>query len=68
MAMVQNPDSTEYDGMPRSAIATGLVDYELPPAEMASQLMSYNCLLEDTQSVFETLTPKELEVQAKTGA
>ena len=27
MVMVQNPDSTEYDGMPRSAIATGLVDY-----------------------------------------
>ena len=32
MAMAQNPGSTEYDGMPRSAIATGLVDYVLPPA------------------------------------
>ncbi len=41
MVMVQSPDSTEYDGMPRSAIATGLVDYELPPAEMAKQLMAY---------------------------
>ena len=41
MVMVQNPESTEYDGMPRSAIATGLVDYELPPAEMASQLIAY---------------------------
>ena len=41
MVMVQNPDSTEYDGMPRSAIATGLVDYELPPAEMAAQVISY---------------------------
>ncbi|MDQ1277307.1 MAG: two-component system, chemotaxis family, CheB/CheR fusion protein [Thermodesulfobacteriota bacterium] len=39
--MVQNPDSTEYDGMPRSAIATGLVDYELPPAEMPAQLIAY---------------------------
>ncbi|MGE5255510.1 MAG: chemotaxis protein CheB, partial [Hyphomicrobiales bacterium] len=27
MVMVQSPESTEYDGMPRSAIATGLVDY-----------------------------------------
>jgi two-component system CheB/CheR fusion protein len=27
MAMAQNPKSTEYDGMPTSAIATGLVDY-----------------------------------------
>jgi len=41
MVMVQNPASTEYDGMPRSAIATGLVDYELPPAEMAAQLIAY---------------------------
>ena len=41
MAMVQNPDSTEYDGMPRSALGTGLVDYELPPAEMPAQLIAY---------------------------
>jgi len=41
MAMAQNPASTEYDGMPRSALATGLVDFELPPAEMAAQLMAY---------------------------
>ena len=41
MVMVQNPGSTEYDGMPRSAIGTGLVDYELPPAEMPAQLMVY---------------------------
>lgn len=26
MVMVQSPESTEYDGMPRNAIATGLVD------------------------------------------
>ena len=26
MVMAQTPESTEYDGMPRSAIATGLVD------------------------------------------
>ena len=37
MVMAQTPESTEYDGMPRSAIATGLVDYELPPAEMPAQ-------------------------------
>jgi two-component system CheB/CheR fusion protein len=41
MAMAQSPDSTEYDGMPKSAIATGLIDYELHPAEMAMQLMAY---------------------------
>ena len=40
-AMAQNPESTEYDGMGHSAIATGLVDYVLPPAEMPPQLMAY---------------------------
>ena len=41
MIMTQNPESCEFDGMPRSAIATGLVDYELPPAEMPARLMAY---------------------------
>jgi two-component system CheB/CheR fusion protein len=41
MVMVQAPGTTEYDGMPRSAIATGLVDWQLPPAEMPAQLLAY---------------------------
>ncbi|MDO8771573.1 MAG: CheR family methyltransferase, partial [Burkholderiaceae bacterium] len=41
MVMVQIPGSCEFDGMPRSALATGLVDYELSPAEMPAQLIAY---------------------------
>jgi len=41
MAMVQEPESGKYDGMPRSAIATGLVDFILPPEKMPKQLMAY---------------------------
>lgn len=41
MVMAQDPESTEYDGMPRSAIATGLVDFVLPPAEMPAKLIAY---------------------------
>jgi len=41
MVMAQNPESTEFDGMPHSALATGLVDYELPPAKMPAQLIAY---------------------------
>jgi two-component system CheB/CheR fusion protein len=41
MAMVQEPASAGYDGMPRSAIATGLVDYVLPPKQLARQLLTY---------------------------
>jgi len=43
LVLAQNPASAEYDGMPHSAIATGLVDYELPPAEMPAHLISYVC-------------------------
>ena len=41
MVMAQTPASTEYDGMPRSAIASGVVDFELPPAEMGPQLIAF---------------------------
>lgn len=41
MAMVQDPLSAKYDGMPRSAISTGLVDYILDPVSMPEQLQSY---------------------------
>jgi two-component system CheB/CheR fusion protein len=41
MAMVQDPQSAKYDGMPRSAIQTGLVDYILPPDKMPEQLIAY---------------------------
>jgi|WetSurMetagenome_2_1015567.scaffolds.fasta_scaffold00113_6 two-component system, chemotaxis family, CheB/CheR fusion protein len=41
MVMAQTPESTDFDGMPRSAIATGMVDFVLAPAEMPAQLISY---------------------------
>ncbi|MDD5090413.1 MAG: chemotaxis protein CheB [Candidatus Wallbacteria bacterium] len=41
MAMAQIPSSTEYDGMPLSAISTGLVDFQLLPSEMPAQLIAY---------------------------
>jgi two-component system CheB/CheR fusion protein len=41
MAMAQAPESAAYDGMPRSAIATGLVDFILPPDKMPEQLIAY---------------------------
>jgi two-component system CheB/CheR fusion protein len=41
MVMVQTPASSEFDGMPQSALATDLVDFELPPTEMARQLIAY---------------------------
>jgi len=42
MVMVQDEESAKYDGMPRSAISTGLADYVLPPAKMPEQLIKYS--------------------------
>ena len=41
LVLVQDPKTTRYDGMPNSAIATGLVDYILPPDKMPEQLLRY---------------------------
>ncbi|MCB1954472.1 MAG: PAS domain-containing protein [Rhodocyclaceae bacterium] len=39
--LAQEPSSAQYDGMPQSAIGTGLVDYVLPPNDMPKALLDY---------------------------
>ncbi len=41
MVMVQDRASSKFDGMPASAIATGLADYILPPNQMPQELLKY---------------------------
>jgi two-component system CheB/CheR fusion protein len=41
MVMVQEEETAKFDGMPRSAISTGLVDFILPPDEMPKQLLAF---------------------------
>ena len=41
MSMVQQVESAKYGGMPSSAIATGLADFVLSPADMPKQLIAY---------------------------
>jgi len=41
MTMVQSEASAKYDGMPRSAIATRVIDYILPAEQMPAQLIAY---------------------------
>jgi two-component system, chemotaxis family, CheB/CheR fusion protein len=41
LIMVQDQNQAKYDGMPRSAIDTGLIDYILPVEKMPEQLMEY---------------------------
>lgn len=41
LTLAQLPESAAYDGMPLSAISTGLVDLVLPPEAMPEQLIQY---------------------------
>ena len=39
--LAQEPNSASFDGMPRSFIATGLVDVICPPEELAKRIVAY---------------------------
>ena len=41
MVMVQDPASAKYDGMPRSAIGTGMADYVASAEELPAKLIQY---------------------------
>lgn len=41
MVMVEDPASTTYDAMPKSAIQVGLVDYVAPASELPEKLLGY---------------------------
>jgi two-component system CheB/CheR fusion protein len=41
LAVVQDPASAKYDGMPKSAIVTGIVDFILPAEKIPAELVKY---------------------------
>ena len=41
LCLVQDPEEAEYDGMPRSAVATNLVDLVLPVGEMPAKILAF---------------------------
>ncbi|QGM48033.1 response regulator [Methylocystis heyeri] len=42
LVIVQDPDEAAFDGMPRSAIMTGAVDFVLPVAKIGAALVTYD--------------------------
>ncbi len=50
MVMAQALETCEFDAMPRSVIATGLVDYQLPPEAMPAQLLRYVAMVNRPQA------------------
>src|SRR6185503_11172651 len=49
MEMAQASPSAKHDGMPQSAIATGLVDFVLPAEELPAKLLEYVGYLKDLE-------------------
>ncbi|WP_347861155.1 CheR family methyltransferase [Salimicrobium sp. PL1-032A] len=41
MVMVEDETTAKFDGMPRSAVSTGLADYILPPDDMAEEMINF---------------------------
>ena len=65
MVMVQSIESAEFDGMPRSVIATGLADYELAPSAMPPQLIAYASHAFDKRRGSEARVEPKLEAAMK---
>lgn len=59
MVMVQDVLTSKFDGMPRSAISTGLVDYVLPPEKMPEQLISYVQQISKTKTGIDSIVPEK---------
>jgi two-component system CheB/CheR fusion protein len=49
VAMAQTGRSLRYDSMPHSAVATGLIDFELPVEDMPAKLVEYASHLRQSQ-------------------
>ena len=64
ICLVQEPGEAEYTDMPRNSIATGLVDYVLPVAEMPGRIMAYRNQLGQVQLPAEPLDSPDRDEKA----
>ena len=42
LVIAQDPDSSKFDGMPRSVINTGIADFVLSPEEIAEEILNFS--------------------------
>jgi chemotaxis response regulator CheB/nitrogen-specific signal transduction histidine kinase len=62
LVITQTPESAKFDGMPKSALQTGTVDFTLTPEEMPDALLRY--IKENLQATIEELETSNEELQA----
>ncbi|MCB9230966.1 MAG: PAS domain-containing protein [Bacteroidia bacterium] len=65
MAMVQNPETAKFNGMPRSAISTGLIDYVLAIDQMPGEILNYISYPSLEHSQFDKMLMREEDVVMK---
>lgn len=72
LTLAQDPTEAEHDPMPKSAIATGFVDYVLPVASMGEQLLNYlhrrqtvNLQVEDAEGATDSAGVENADEQAQ---
>jgi len=65
MTMVQDDKTAKFDGMPRSSIATGMVDFILPTNQLAEELINYikHPLISQTQRIESILSQSKSELE-----
>jgi len=64
VTIAQDPDEAQYDGMPRSAIETGMVDWVLPVKEIADKLVEWMA----NENRISLPTPEKIESNGGHGA
>ncbi len=65
MVMAQSAASSEFNGMPQSAVDTGLVDFELVPSDMAAKLLAYTTHTHRHGSASNAIAPRSGNVLKK---
>jgi two-component system, chemotaxis family, CheB/CheR fusion protein len=74
LTAVQQPDTAQFDAMPKSAIAAGCADMVAPPAELPARILDYltrlTALTPEAQTATdtETETATDTEMEQETGS
>jgi len=68
LTAVQQPDTAQFDAMPKSAIAAGCADIAAPPAELPAHILAYLKHLTALAPETETETETEQEISSSHAA
>ncbi|RKN83463.1 chemotaxis protein CheB [Ulvibacterium marinum] len=62
ITFAEDPDTAAWDGMPKSAIAAGVVDFVLPAEEIPSKLINVHAAYETTRTSADRIQTKKTDI------